>query len=261
VSRFVPLLEVARTSVDTTSPNNNANGPRLREGGQIGYASYSKRERRSTLEPQRVLLGWEGCQQIRDERVEGSDHERIVLERLLDRMEEGDTLTVTKLDRLATSAREAMGIVQILEAKGAFLRILNLKFDSATPVGRHMLRMLEAVAELERSAVLDKQHEDKVSARLQASLRKEAEWLARKIDECELALAHLAEVGARFAKGTGVEEIARELSISVLIVYEALDELSYREAGDPRLEGSLARARERLAALTKSLRIGEDNKT
>jgi DNA invertase Pin-like site-specific DNA recombinase len=227
---------------------------------QVGYASYSKREQRSTLGPQRVELGWEGCQRIVDERVEGTDDQRIVLKRVLDRMKEGDTLTVTKLDRLASSAREAMGVVQVLEARGAFLRILSLNFDSATPIGRHMLQMLAAVAELERAATLDKQHEDKVDARLQVALRKEAEWLARKIEEYELALARLAEVGALLAKGTDTREIARELNISILVVDEALDELDCREAGAPHLEGSLASARERLATLTKSLGVSEEGK-
>jgi DNA invertase Pin-like site-specific DNA recombinase len=195
-----------------------------------------------------------------DERVEGSDCERIGLARVRDRLGEGDTLTVTKLDRLASSAREAMGIVHILEARGAFLRILNLKFDSATPIGRQMLQMLEAIAELERVAMLDKQHEDKVAARLQANLRKEAEWLTRKIEEYEQALAHLEEVGALLAKGTGTREIARELNIPTDTVHEALDELDHRAGGEPRLAGSLARARERLAALTKSLGSGGDTK-
>jgi DNA invertase Pin-like site-specific DNA recombinase len=250
-----------RTSMDTAFPTNPADEPRRRQGTQRGYASHSKRERRSTLEPQRVELGWEGCQEISGERVEGSDDERIVLARLLNSMEEGDTLTVTKLDRLASSAREAMGIVQLLEAKGAFLRILNLKFDSGKPDGRQMLRMLEAVGELERIAMLDKQHEDKAAVRLQARLRKEAEWLARKIDEYELAAVNLAEVAALLVKGTDTRETADQLGIPLSAVYEAMDELECREAGDPRLESALARARDRLAALTKALGIGEDDKT
>jgi DNA invertase Pin-like site-specific DNA recombinase len=213
------------------------------------------------LEAQRVELGWEGCQKVLDERVEGSEDDRFVLSRLLKSMEEGDTLTVTKLDRLSSSAREAMGIVQLLEAKGAFLRVLNLKFDSATPVGRQMLRMLAAVAELERIALLDKQHEDKAAARLQARLQAEAKGLPRQIEEYELALAHLAEVGALSAKGTDTREIADQLGISLSAVYGAMDELECREVGDPRLESSLARARDRLAALTKALSVGEDNNT
>ena len=82
--------------MDTAAPTNHAKGANRRERRHIGYASHSKRERRSTLEPQRELLGWEGCQEILNESVRGSDHERFVLARLLGDMEDGDTIAPPK---------------------------------------------------------------------------------------------------------------------------------------------------------------------
>ncbi|MBK7301591.1 MAG: recombinase family protein [Moraxellaceae bacterium] len=63
-------------------------------------------------------------------------------------MRERDTLTVTKLDRLAPSTKDLMAIIQELDRKNVGLRILDLGIDTQTPTGKLMLTILGGIARL-----------------------------------------------------------------------------------------------------------------
>ena len=80
---------------------------------------------------------------------------RTQLEAMLDFAREGDTVTVTKLDRLARSVRDLMAIVDRLKAKGVALRILAMNMDTSTPTGGLILTILGGVAEFERELMLE----------------------------------------------------------------------------------------------------------
>jgi DNA invertase Pin-like site-specific DNA recombinase len=168
--------------MDMPPLTNRADEPVRTEGTQIGYASYSTREGRACLEAQVAELRRSGCQSTKSEEVD-SIGDCKVLARLVRRLKCWDVLTVTKLDRLARSAREAMEIAQTLSEKGAALRILNLNLYTATPAGKQLLQVLAAAAELERTVTLNRQHERKC---------REMRAISRDINTCELAQAYLA---------------------------------------------------------------------
>ena len=82
---------------------------------------------------------------------------RAQLETALDYCREGDTLVVTKLDRLARSARHLLELADQLETKGVALRILDFSgtaVDTRGATGRLMLNMFAAMAQFEREAAL-----------------------------------------------------------------------------------------------------------
>jgi DNA invertase Pin-like site-specific DNA recombinase len=91
----------------------------------IGYARTSTAEQVAGLEAQVRDLKTAGCKKLFREQV-SSTADRDQLEATVDYIREGDTLVVTKLDRLARSTLHLWEIVKRLEAKGASLRILNL---------------------------------------------------------------------------------------------------------------------------------------
>jgi DNA invertase Pin-like site-specific DNA recombinase len=63
---------------------------------------------------------------------------------------DGDTLIVTKLDRLARSVADLVRITEALKEKRVRLRILALNLDTGTPTGKLMLNLLGSIAEFER---------------------------------------------------------------------------------------------------------------
>ena len=89
--------------------------------------------------------------------------ERQQLEAALDYVREGDSFTVTKLDRLARSVGDLLAIVSRLEAKGVSLRVLSMSgtqsLDTSTATGRLMLSVIGAVGQAEREAMPERQRE------------------------------------------------------------------------------------------------------
>src|SRR5262249_26680803 len=144
---------------------------------------------------------------------------------------------------LARSAQEAAEIVQALHSRGAVLRILNLDLDTGTTVGKHLLQVLAAAAEVEQTTTLDKQYEDK---------QKKINYLSREIKNRVLALENLARVDALRREGLEVEQMARRLELGEPVVRHAWSELRCREAyGDSKLNGELSSLRDRRAALMR----------
>lgn len=107
----------------------------------IGYVRTSTTEQVAGFEAQLKELSEEGCTRIFQEQV-SSVADRPQLRACLDYLREGDTLIVTKLDRLARNTQHLLEMVQALSVKGVALRILNLSIDTGTPTGKLMLTML-----------------------------------------------------------------------------------------------------------------------
>ena len=97
------------------------------------------------------------------------------MEPAFDYCREGDTLVVTKLDRLARSARHLSELVDKLEANGVALRILDFSgnaVDTRGATGRLMLKMFAAMAQFEREMMLERQREGIAKAKAQGSTRR-----------------------------------------------------------------------------------------
>ena len=114
----------------------------------IGYARVSSTDQDCTIQEQ--ALRDAGCTVIRSEKVSGTSREgRTELDTVLSFLRQGDTLVVTRIDRLARSVADLEEIVGALKAKGAHLRALEQPVDTATPAGKAFLQMLGVFAEFE----------------------------------------------------------------------------------------------------------------
>src|SRR5699024_62245 len=87
------------------------------------------------------------------------------LKKLLEQLKEGDTLTVTKLDRLARNTREGIEIIENLFEKGVKVHVLNVGLLENTTMGRFFLQTMLAVAEMERNIIIERTQEGKAIAR------------------------------------------------------------------------------------------------
>jgi DNA invertase Pin-like site-specific DNA recombinase len=177
----------------------------------VGYARTSTTEQEAGLEAQRRDLGAIGVERVFAEQT-SSVGARPQLEAALDFIRTGDTLIVTKLDRLARSVRNLCDIVERIEAKGASLRILAMNLDTAASTGRLMLNVIGSVAQFEREMMLERQREGIAKAKGEGRYKGRAPTARAKADE----------VRKLASEGVTREAIAKRLSIGVASVYRIL---------------------------------------
>jgi len=179
----------------------------------IGYARTSTVDQSYGFEAQIDELRSAGCEKIFQEQV-SSVGDRKALEEALEFAREGDSLVVTKLDRLARSVQHLILIVNQLQDKDVSLRILNLGIDTQTPTGKLMLTMLGSIGEFEREMMLERQREGIRRAKL------EGKYKGRK----PTVRAKRGEMVALLEQGVTKSEIARRLGVSRMSVHRVLKE-------------------------------------
>ncbi len=136
----------------------------------------------------------------------------------------GDTLVVTRPDRLARSTTDLLRIVDDLDRRGVSLIMLSMggqTIDTRSPTGKLMITMLGAIAEFERGLLLERQREGVAKAKL------DGKYKGRK----PTARAKAAEVIKLESEGVQRTEIARRTGIGVASVYRVLADAK-RAIGD-----------------------------
>lgn len=134
-----------------------------------GYARVSTVSQE--LEVQLQALESEGAIVIFKEKFTGTKADRPQLNELLSKLEEGDKLVVTKLDRLARNTKEGIEIIERLFEKGVKVHVLNVGLLENTTMGRFFLQTLLAVAEMERNLIVERTQEGKALAKQQEGFR------------------------------------------------------------------------------------------
>jgi DNA invertase Pin-like site-specific DNA recombinase len=179
----------------------------------VGYARTSTTEQEAGLSAQLRDLEAAGCNRVFQEQVSSVDRDaRRELNAALDYVRDGDTLIVTKLDRLARSVPHLLELVEALKEKGATLRILAMDIDTGTPTGKLMVSVLGSVAAFEREIMLERQREGIAKAKA------EGKYKGRK----PTAQAKADDVQRLRAEGKGATEIAKALGIGRASVYRIL---------------------------------------
>lgn len=177
----------------------------------IGYARVSTVDQDLTI--QQDALRAAGCTIVRAEKVSGTKRAgRTELETLMQFLQAGDTLVVTRIDRLARSIGDLQDIVRELKAKGVTLKATEQPIDTSTAAGKAFLDMLGVFAEFETNLRRERQLEG--IAKAKAEGRYAGKGRKRSIDP--------AQIRSLSGEGHGPSEIARLLSISRVSVYRAL---------------------------------------
>lgn len=122
----------------------------------FGYARVSTSDQKT--DTQIDALKAAGCHMVRSEKISGRSREgRSELEILLEFIRRGDTLAVTKLDRLGRSTRDVLNLVHELSERGASLRVLEPPISTDGPIGKMVLTVLGMVAEMELGFIKERQ--------------------------------------------------------------------------------------------------------
>lgn len=176
----------------------------------VGYARVSSASQ--SLEVQEEQLKTAGCERIFAEKRSGRTLEqRERLLEALDFVREGDTLLVTRLDRLARSGADLYSLVERLSAKGVQFRCLQQgAVDTSTSMGKLVLGILGAVAEFEADIRKERQKDGIEKAK------------EKGVYKGRPATLDTERILALHAEGRRPVDIARELGISRASVYRAL---------------------------------------
>jgi len=183
---------------------------------KIGYARVSSADQDLSL--QKAALERDGCAIVFEEKVSGTKREnRDQLDLALKVLTEGDTLVVTRLDRLGRSLHDLANIAHEIEAKNAALRVLEQSVDTSTSAGKAFFGMLAVFAQFETDVRRERQAEG-IARVLKDPLLRGQKYRggAKQIDR--------ARVKRLRDEGYGPAAIAREMRISRMSVYRALAE-------------------------------------
>ena len=133
-----------------------------------GYARVSTRGQAkdgNSLEAQENALRSAGATKIYADAFTGTKAHRPELDKLMDIMQLGDTLVVTKLDRIARSATQGIELIQSLLDRGITVHVLNMGLMDNTPTGKLIRNVMLAFAEFERDMIVERTKEGKAIAR------------------------------------------------------------------------------------------------
>lgn len=187
-------------------PNDTESGAML-----VGYARVSSIGQ--SLDVQEDLLRQAGCEKLYAEKKSGkSATDRKALQEAVDYVREGDTLVVTRLDRLARSIMDLRQIVDQLSAKGVTFRCLQQgAIDTTRSDGKLLLNILASFAEFEADIRSERQRDGIEKAKAKGVYK----GRPKSIDPAEVRQLH--------STGLGPTEIAKKLGIGRASVYRALD--------------------------------------
>jgi DNA invertase Pin-like site-specific DNA recombinase len=175
-----------------------------------GYARVSSADQDYSLQEQALRAA--GCDVIRAEKVSGTSRiGRSELDLLLAFLRQGDTLVVTRVDRLARSIKDLQDIVYTRKERGVTLRATEQPIDTQCAAGKAFLDMLGVFAEFETNLRRERQLEGIAAAKARGV------YQGRKPSLDTAVIRHLREVDK-----IGATEIARQLGISRASVYRAL---------------------------------------
>lgn len=133
-----------------------------------GYARVSTKTQAkdgNSLEAQENALRAAGATEIYADAFTGTKSHRPELDKLLAVMQSGDTLKVTKLDRIARSATQGIELIQSLLDKGITVHVLNMGVMDNTPTGKLVRNVMLAFAEFERDMIVERTAEGKAIAK------------------------------------------------------------------------------------------------
>ena len=139
-----------------------------------GYArvsTYGQARDGNSLEVQINALRNAGAIQIFSDVFSGSKNDRPQLDKLLNIIQSGDKLIITKLDRIARSVIHGIQLIECLNSKGVIIDVINMGIIDNSPTGKLIRNIMLAFSEFERDMIIQRTQEGKVVARQNPNFR------------------------------------------------------------------------------------------
>ena len=171
----------------------------------------------------RQLLAYDRADFIYIDKMSGIKRDRPELERMLNDLQAGDTVVVKSIDRLSRSTKDLLDIVEQIRAAQANLHILDLNIDTSTAMGKCVLTILGAIAELDRKTIKERTAEGIAIAKAAGKYR------GRKKGAISLRDTEaIKRFKIFYNNGLTKSDIAREFNVSRTTVYKWIEELKRR---------------------------------
>jgi len=183
----------------------------------IGYARVSSYGQ--SLEVQLEKLAF--CDTVFQEKQSGRNDDREQLQRCLNALQVGDSLVITKLDRLARSTRDLLNIMSRLDKMNVKLVVLDQQIDTSTPTGMLLFTMLGAIATFENDLRKDRQ-----SQGVDLAMRKGIKF-GRKHS---LSNEQINAMRQKRSEGIKIVDLVDEFKVSKASVYRCLSSVSCQQA-------------------------------
>lgn len=177
----------------------------------IGYARVSSRGQSLDIQLEKLSH----CDRVFQEKHTGTTDNRPELNTCLDYVREGDTLVVTKLDRLARSTLHLCTIVDLLHRKGVDLNVLDQSIDTGSPTGRLLINILAVIAQFETEIRAERQAE---------GIRKAKDRGIRFGARKRLSDTDIADLKRKRDDGFKIRELMKEYRLSKVSVYRYLND-------------------------------------
>lgn len=181
---------------------------------RIGYARVSTTGQ--SLDVQLDRLAKANCGRVYKEKLSGRTADRPQFKECLSYLREGDTLVVTRLDRLARSVVHLAQLAERFEHEGIALVVLDQNIDTETPTGRLMFNMLAAIAEFETDLRAERQAE---------GIAKAYEHGVQFGRPRKLTPELCKQIKTRRDRGETIGQIAKQYNVGEASVYRALRSL------------------------------------
>lgn len=182
---------------------------------RFGYGRVSTLDQ--NLDAQKDALLKAGVNRVFLEKITGTKSSRPELDMVKQMLRGGDTLVITRMDRLGRSAKDLLTIVSELDERGVNLEIIEQHIDTKTAEGKLFFTMVAAFAEFEHSMMVSRTKDGLAAARARGRLGgrkpKLSQLQIREIQKLYLAREH------------SVQDIAEMFQVSRPTIYRVLDEL------------------------------------
>ena len=171
----------------------------------------------------RQLLAYDKADFIYIDKMTGVSRDRPQLLRLLSDLREGDVVVVKSVDRLSRSTLDLLEISEKIKSANAHLKILDLNIDLSSPIGECVLTILGAVAQMERTTIMERTKEGIAIAKSQGK------YTGRKSGAIALNSQSAIERFKRlYRAGLSKSELAREFNVTRPTIYNWIKTLKRR---------------------------------
>ena len=188
-------------------------GDSFMDGRLFGYARVSTSQQSLDIQIKALKKSGVKSSRIFTDKKSGATAERSGLDLLILKVEKDDCILVTKLDRLGRDTADMISLIKEFDNMGVTVRFLDDRINTEGTIGKMVITILSAVAEAERSRILERTNEGRIEAKIRGVKFGRKRTINRK------------KVRELYQNGIGATAIAKQMKIGRSTVYKLIKQI------------------------------------